>query len=288
MTLTAEPVRPVTADEIDAYRADGAVLLTGIMPMAWVDLVRTGIEEIHENPGDSADFFGEGNQSFLANMNGPRNEKIWRYISQSPAASIAAAVHAADRMSYFKDQLFYKAAGPVNASAWHQDTSYLNVTGSDLVRVWLPCDPAPRETAIEVVAGSHAWGITYRIAAVPTDNTVRTSGGGFSVQDLRVDEAAPPLPDINAHRDEYRILGWDVEPGDALVFHGSILHGAGSSAYQPKPRRVLAVLYAGPRERYVQRPGRSSVDIASFRGTQLNDGELLSDHPEVYPLVWSA
>ena len=34
------------------------------------------------------------------------------------------------------------------------------------------------------------------------------------------------MPDIDAERDQHRILAWDMEPGDALFFHFRTPHGA--------------------------------------------------------------
>jgi hypothetical protein len=48
------------------------------------------------------------------------------------------------------------------------------------------------------------------------------------------------LPDIDAARDRYRILGWELEPGDAVCFHTLTLHSsAGVSG--GRRRRVYSV-----------------------------------------------
>ena len=40
------------------------------------------------------------------------------------------------------------------------------------------------------------------------------------------DQSLPPVPDINANRDSFDIIGWHYEPGDVLLFHGHVLHSA--------------------------------------------------------------
>ena len=288
MTMTAAPARPVTQAEIDAYKRDGAVVLRGIMPMEWVDLAREAVEEVHAERSN-AEFFGDGNRSFLANMNGPRNDKVRRYLMESPVASIAGTVHGASSLHYFLDQIFYKAAGPVVRTDWHQDTPYLSITGRDVVRAWLPCDPAPRRIALQFVSGSHRWGVTYGTAPLPKDEeTVKPADGGYSVAELQSDSSAPPLPDINANPEAYEIVGWDVELGDLVVFDGHILHGAGDTPDHPMDRRALAIMFAGPQESFVKRPGHSIPDSGVVSKAELKTGDILSEHPEAYPVVWRA
>ena len=213
------------------------------------------------------------------------DEQLWRYALESPAAGIAAAVHEASTLSYFLDQIFYKEAGRVRITDWHQDTAYLNATGDDLVRVWLPLDPTPRELAIEVVRGSHRWNVTYQVNIVPEAGGAAKTGG-YSYGGIVQDPHLPPVPAVNRYRDSFDILGWAVDPGDVVVFHGHILHGAGGLAHHPRTRRALAVMYAGPEERFVQRSGIPVPDIASLRGISLEAGARLQDYPQAYPVAW--
>jgi ectoine hydroxylase-related dioxygenase (phytanoyl-CoA dioxygenase family) len=289
MTIeTVGHTRPITQEEIDAYERDGAVVLRGIMPIEWVALAREALEEVRLHPAN-AEFFGDGNRSFLANMNAPRNPKLWSYVTESPAGAIAGVLHGAARMHYYLDQIFYKDAGPIVRSSWHQDTPYFNVVGDDIVRVWQPCDPIPRELSLEVVRGSHKWGVQFQRLPAADMETVRPADeGSISVQDLGVDTSAPPLPDIAGNRGSFDILGWEVELGDIVVFHGHTLHGTGGTQHHPTTRRALAVMYAAPRERFLRRPGNALPDIATVRNADLENGALVGDHPDVYPLVWEA
>ena len=84
-----------------------------------------------------------------------------KLMSESPIAEIVGSVMQAP-VRFYMDQMFYKPAGEISQSAWHQDTCYYNVEGHQLVRAWICADPAPREVSLEVVRGSHLWNITYR------------------------------------------------------------------------------------------------------------------------------
>ena len=41
---------------------------------------------------------------------------------------------------------------------WHHDQSYYPLDGDDVVSLWVPVDPVPKEAAVSFVSGSHSWG----------------------------------------------------------------------------------------------------------------------------------
>ena len=44
------------------------------------------------------------------------------------------------------------------ATPWHHDQSYYPVDGEDIVSLWIPVDPVPKEACVTFVEGSHRWG----------------------------------------------------------------------------------------------------------------------------------
>ena len=53
------------------------------------------------------------------------------------------------------------------------------------------------------------------------------------------------MPNIKATRDDYENVGWELEPGDALLFHGLRVQCAGGNP-RPNLRRLgYAVLHTG-------------------------------------------
>ncbi len=58
------------------------------------------------------------------------------------------------------------------------------------------------------------------------------------------------LPDIDANLSAYRILGWALQPGDAVAFHMLTLHGSAGSATR---RRVFSVRFVGDDARHAPR-----------------------------------
>jgi ectoine hydroxylase-related dioxygenase (phytanoyl-CoA dioxygenase family) len=204
------------------------------------------------------------------------------------------------------DQMFYKPAGMIVPSAWHQDTCYYNIEGSDLVRAWVCVDPAPRDVSLEVIRGSHLWNITYR---PPVGRKAESDPEGakkmqqalqdgvpiigkekfdqWTYFDAFLDDNLPPLPDIEAHRDSFDILGWDYKPGDVILFHGNILHSARGGVTLPHPRRSHASLWAGPDVVYMHRRSQVIPDPIALYDHHPESGQPLAAFPDVFPVAWT-
>ena len=44
-----------------------------------------------------------------------------------------------------------------------------------------------------------------------------------------VRDSSEVLEDIDVHRSQYRVLAWEVEPGDCIVFSALTIHGNGGN-----------------------------------------------------------
>lgn len=294
----------VSAGDVASFHRDGAVLLKGALDQHWVDLVAEGLEECFAEPdGMSNELVTANNVLRIDQFPASRSPKLSRFILDSPVASMVGAVLDAP-VRFYMDQMFYKPAGELMATAWHQDTCYYNVAGDDLVRAWVSPDPVPREASLEVVRGSHLWNVTYRplVGRDPDasedetrpredgpDRAGVTARGGpdFSYTDSVLDKSLPPTPDIAGHRDSFDVLGWDYEPGDVILFHGHILHGACGEVTLDHHRRAHAAMWAGPGVHYLERLGQVIPDPPGLAAHEPRSGQTLDAFDDVFPLVWS-
>jgi ectoine hydroxylase-related dioxygenase (phytanoyl-CoA dioxygenase family) len=106
----------------------------------------------------------------------------------------------------------------------------------------------------------------------------------------------PRLPDIEADRERFDIVSWPFEPGDALVFHPSTLHGGGHTEAHGE-RRTISLRFFGDDCNFVARPGVSkgsavgfnrqetgSRDVSEFyEGLVPGDRFRHPDFPKLYP-----
>ena len=158
------------------------------------------------------------------------------------------------------------------STLWHQDQPYSPIDGAQFCTIWLPVDPVSRGAALEFVAGSHLAGVWYRPR--------RFASGQLREDD---DPRWVVAPDIEADRERHRIVGWALQPGDALVFSALTLHGAPGNP-DSTDRRVLSTRWAGDDARFRRRSGEMSPPPPTTGAPE--DGAPL-DCP-AFPVVWRA
>ena len=101
-----------------------------------------------------------------------------------------------------------------------------------------------RENTLEFVAGSHASGTWYMPRTFISQTALVFDEGELA-----------DVPDIEADRSAHEIVGWELEPGDAVAFHMLTLHQAGGS---PTLRRAFSVRVLGDDATYAPRPHPTS------------------------------
>ena len=299
--VTAKPLRPITAEEVEAFHRDGAVLLEGALSQEWVDLAREGLDTAIDEPDVMSESLG---RLRVDQFPASRSAALRRLVDESPVAEIVGTALRSP-VRFYMDQLFYKPEGKIEPTPWHQDTSYYNLAGHDLIRAWLSPDPVPRDASLEVVRGSHLWNVTYSPLAgrdPETDPDARamleSAVAGEPMLGVEthenwnyfsgvLDKSLPWVPDIESHRDSYEILGWDYQPGDVILFHGHILHSARGGVSLPNPRRAHASLWAGKDVRYLHRIGQVIPDPVALYEHAPKSGQPIADFPDVFPLAWS-
>jgi ectoine hydroxylase-related dioxygenase (phytanoyl-CoA dioxygenase family) len=126
----------------------------------------------------------------------------------------------------------------------------------------------PRESTLEFVAGSHADGTRFMPRSFVKGTPMVFDEGALA-----------EVPDVEADRDAYEIVGWELEPGDLVAFHMLTLHAAAGSRNR---RRAFSVRMLGDDITYAPRPHRTSPP---FPGLDLPGGAPM-DHP-LFPVLWT-
>ena len=258
----------LTSADVDAYRRDGAVCVRGLFS-GFVDQLRDGIERNMAEPGPyAAENLGEGEHGrfFDDYCNWTRIPEFAAVIEGSPAAEVAADLMGTDRVQLFHDHVLVKEPGTSKPTPWHQDGPYYFVDGIQNVSFWSPMDPVT-EASLRCVAGSHRW----EKPVLP----IRW----LSEEDFYAGEDEyMPIPDPDAEGMD--IKEWAMEPGDAVAFNYSILHGARGNTTQTR-RRAFSLRLVGDDARYVERPGRTSPP---FPGHDMVPGQVLRE--DWFPVIF--
>lgn len=276
MTEKGKMATPIVTDEeITAFEEDGVVCLRQRFESHWLESLADGFEKNLAAPGpNSSQLTPEGNPGgyFDDFLVWHRIQEYRDFIFDSPAAEIAARLMRSNRCRHFLENALIKEPGTREVAPWHQDLSYYCVVGSQVCSVWLPLDPVPKSICVESVAGSHAWGKLFTPVRFVDHTDYEYQPGVFE-----------QMPDIEANRDDYRILSWELEPGDCLVFHMMTIHNAPATVNYPSRRRAFSTRWLGDDAVYAKRPGKMFPEI---EGLEVRPGEPVDD--DAFPLVWSS
>lgn len=268
----------LTDADIAAFEADGAVCLRGAFEPRWIELVGRGIERNLRQPSTLfSDNTAPGQPGrFCSDMSvWPAIPEFREYGFHSPAAAIAGRMMRADAVVFLEDQWFLKEPGTATRTPWHQDLPYYDIEGM-FCSVWMPLDPVPRESGVEFLRGSHRWGRRFMPASFQSEaplGDARREGGGLY----------ETMPDIEARRGDYEILGWSLEPGDAIVFDARTVHGAPGNRQGESRLRRMATRWARADARYAP---KGCVWSGLAEGHGLEPGDPLPC--ELFPIVWRA
>jgi ectoine hydroxylase-related dioxygenase (phytanoyl-CoA dioxygenase family) len=229
----------------DDFERDGAVMVKGLFT-PFVELLRAGVQRNMDEPGPyaSENFKpGDTGRFFDDYCNWQRIPEFERVVRDPRIAGAAAALMRSRTVQLFHDHVLVKEPGTSRATPWHQDSPYYFVEGRQTVSFWVPLDPVTDAT-LRCVAGSHRW-------EKPVLPIRWVSEEAFYADP----DAYLPIPDPDA--EGMRVLEWPMEPGDAVAFHFSTLHGARANTGASR-RRAFSIRLVGDDARYVQRPGRTS------------------------------
>jgi ectoine hydroxylase-related dioxygenase (phytanoyl-CoA dioxygenase family) len=264
--------------DIAAFNDDGAVCLRGVFEPRWIDLVARGIERNLRRPSP---LFSENTAPgepgrFCSDMSvWPAIPEFREYGFESPAAAVAGQMMRADAVVFLEDQWFLKEPGTLTRTPWHQDLPYYDIDGM-FCSVWMPLDPMPRDGGVEFLRGSHRWGRKFMPASFQDETPLGDPNS-------EGDGSYERMPDIEARREEFDIIGWSLEPGDAIVFDARAVHGAPGNRRGGSRMRRMATRWAKADARYAPK-GRVWSGLAEGHG--LAPGDPLPC--ALFPIVWRA
>ncbi|MDA9975382.1 phytanoyl-CoA dioxygenase family protein [Alphaproteobacteria bacterium] len=268
--MTATGMRDITAEEQRAFEEDGVVHLRGLFNTDWIEMLRGRAAHVMKHPGkmsyDLARDDGKG-RFFTETFLWHRDEAFKRFVHDSPAAGLAGQVMDSARMNIVFDQFLIKEAGSPEPTVWHHDLTYWPIKGKRVATLWLALDEVTEDSgSMEFVKGSHKWGKRFHPVAFVDPEKYKTK--------------EPPVPDIDAMRDELEFIRFDYEPGDCTIHHALMVHAAGGNSRKDRSRRAYATRWAGDDVVYDPRPNIQPM---------LWDPDLAPGAPldsTLWPCVW--
>jgi ectoine hydroxylase-related dioxygenase (phytanoyl-CoA dioxygenase family) len=264
----------VTETDIQAFERDGAICLRGVFELSWLEQLAQGLEKNFADPGpDSTHYTAAGKPGGFYDdyCNWRRIPEYEDFVLNSPAGEIAARLMRSRAARIYHEHVLVKEPGTQEVTPWHHDLTYYGVDGDQLCSIWLPLDPVPQSVCPEFIAGSHHSGTLYYPRLFIDHRNYADGVDGFET-----------IPDIDAQREDYNILSWDMQPGDCLVFHMRTVHGAPATAHIETRRRGFSTRWLGDDARFAVRAWKTSPP---YREVDLKPGDAMVH--AAFPVVWA-
>jgi len=245
----AEAVAP--PDLVAAFQRDGAVCLRGVLAPSEVERLARGIDANLAAPSPRAIVASRaGDPGFFIEdfCNWQGNESYRATALDTALPEVAARLMQSRTVRLYHDHMLTKEPGTRTPTPWHQDQPYYNIEGMQNVSFWIPVDPVRRASTLEFLAGSHRG--PWLMPRTFMDHQAKWFPEGSLAE----------LPDIEGRRAELEILGWALEPGDAVAFHMLTLHAAGG-VDGDRRRRVFSLRYLGDDITHAPRRWKTSPDF---------------------------
>jgi len=244
------------------YERDGAVCVRGAFSAADLALATEAIDATLADLSPLAKrASGSDDGAFVEDFcNWRRIPAMEKFIRDSPAAAIAGQLTRSATIRLFHDHVLVKEAGTRQRTPWHQDQPYYNVDGHQNASMW-----------VEFIAGTH-------------------KGPWFMPRTFLDDRAAwfpegtlAETPDFDDDPERWPVIGWALEPGDAVFFNMLTVHGAGG-VDGPDRRRALSVRMLGDDMTFAP---RTWVTSPPFQGLEAEiEAGAKMDHP-LFPILWT-
>ena len=272
--LAAEPLRPITDDEVETFWRDGVVALRGVLSTDWIEALAEPVERTLRggdavDMGQLSDLDDPAAPAFAAGVDHWRHDGTFHAFSlTSPLGPIVARLLRSEHVWLWEDSVLVKEPGSPFPTRFHTDGGYFHLTGDQIATTWVPLDPTSSTSGmVQWVRGSHRDTADYRPNLFVTDEPIPGTDGDVVPDVLGTPELAA------------RLISFDLEPGDMTVHHARTIHGAPANTSDLR-RRAVSVRYCGDDARYLRRaglPGRRGLD-------EVSDGDPVG--PPWCPPVW--
>jgi ectoine hydroxylase-related dioxygenase (phytanoyl-CoA dioxygenase family) len=267
--------RTLTATERTTFEQDGVVHLPAAIGPAWVEEMTAAVNRQLASPGAS----GTGMDRHLY----PYDPEFRSFVFDTGLARLAADAMGSDTIRIYFDQIFVKDGRDDRPFAWHQDHPFWPIRGTKVASTWVALTSSTVEgSSLEFVKGSHRWGIDYRPFIKP-GQTVEELNELWPDFGTHVMGYSNEIEAFEEHPERYEVIGFAVEPGDALLFDYRILHRSRGNATDDR-RAAVSYRWLGDDAVWAWTPGADPV--IGPDDTSLAPGDPITDDA-TFPVVFS-
>lgn len=267
-------LKPVTEQHKSDYERDGVTCLRGMFDQEWISKMRAAADALALNP-EAAPILGPSNsEEFVSAIFMWREEGPFRdFVLNSPLAEIVGKTIRSKEIRAYQDHLFVKPIGSPHVMPWHHDMTTWAFDGEQVPTIWVALSNVTASNGrLEFVKGYHK-----RLVAEDVIYSGHYPGGDFGPVDA---VKCPNFWDLEG-QDGIEIISWDLEPGDAVIFHPRVPHGSKHAINATEPRIGMSSRWIGDDIVWHFREGNSKVPGVE----DMPQGKPVRG--DLFPLVWS-
>lgn len=222
MPITASP-----AELLSTFQRKGYVRINGLFDSEEIDLlykISKADRALEQESYGRRDASGQTTR--LALRNDLDDNTIYTAIVRSERVAGTMEILLQDEVYHYHHKVMLKEPRVGGAWEWHQDYGYWYENGClfpDMASCLIAIDPATQENGcLQILEGSHHLG--------------RINHGKTGEQ------AGADMQRVEAAMDRFPLVYCEMGPGDALFFHGNLLHCSAQNT-SDKPRWSLICCY---------------------------------------------
>ncbi len=264
--MNRHPSRPISDDDIETYRRDGAVCLRKVFDRDWIDALLPIAQAMVIEKKDFG-LLPHRPVNFMSRVIPAFRELAF----DSPMGEACGRTMQSKEVRFLFDQVFAKAPRSEAKTVWHNDRSGWPVTGTMIPSFWMPLTPVVKANSLEVIAGSHSNDVVYWNLTSNSRQMIKPP-----------DRLNVPNGEEVRNNPDFRFLSWDMEPGDALLIHPWALHYSSGNPTDGW-RIAVSIRPLGDDVRWDPRP--ECVNMAGISFDEMIPGE--KPQGAMVPLIWS-
>lgn len=271
----------LSPEQLAQYNNDGVLHVPGAIDQEWVErLTQVAVRNL-EHPSTWVNDSATGSTSgrmFTDRYQWRENAEIRAFIFESGVAGLMAQVMNSREVRFYFDHLLIKEPSTDLATPWHQDIPYWPFDGKQIGSAWLALTAASvDESGMEFVRASHEDDVIYRPEVFGRQDADNPNASWTGL------DGGKPVPDIDADREAFDIVSYNVEPGDLLLFSAWILHGAPGNRSTDKRRMAFSTRWLG--DDAIWAPGVGTDPTVTADDVSIEPGNAPTDESR-FPLVW--
>lgn len=271
----------ITDQDRETFQSEGVVFLPCVFDKDWIQSLKEGVRKNLASPGNRMRIWDRSKKDKITlydSDNWRRIEEYQNFVYEGPSKEIACSLLKTSKVNFFFDAIFVRSTGVRFPTPWHQDEPYWTVEGMDTVSFWMPLGPVEKRSALSFVPGSHRWLNHFQQKDFGKLNPDKQT----SIDTVSFQGQWEPFPDIDSDLEKYKVVSWDMTPGDCVAFNGRTIHGGSGQLGPQCDLQVFNTKWLGDDVRVRFKPyGMDPDHTEKMQAAGMNSGDHVDN--AIYP-----